>query len=106
MDKVFPRTRINFCPDTGHIDAAGGNSAEVVRRYADRIRYIHLKDYKDGNFLPLGEGAVDFKRILEALLASNFDGWITMEQDGYTGPATEGALRSREYLEAMLAGLR
>jgi inosose dehydratase len=109
MDKVFPRTRINFCPDTAHIDAAGGNSAEVVRKYADRIRYIHLKDYlrhRDGNFLPLGEGTVDFEGVLDALRAHNFDGWITMEQDGYTGPATEGAIRSREYLEALLARQR
>ncbi len=103
MDKVFSRTRISFCPDTGHIDAAGGNSAEVVRKYADRIQYIHLKDYRDGNFLPLGDGTVDFDGILEALRARNFDGWITMEQDGYTGPATEGAIRSREYLQALLA---
>ncbi len=102
MDKVFPRTRINFCPDTGHIDAAGSNSAEVVRKYADRIRYIHLKDYKDGNFLPLGEGKVDFAGILEALRAHNYDGWITIEQDGYTGPATEGAILSRERLQALL----
>ncbi len=106
MDKVFPHTRINFCPDTGHIDAAGGSSAEVVRKYGDRIRYIHLKDYKDGNFLPLGEGAVDFEGILEALHARNYDGWITMEQDGYTGPATEGAILSRERLEAMLGRYR
>jgi inosose dehydratase len=106
MDKVFPHTRINFCPDTAHIDAAGGNSTEVVRKYADRIRYIHLKDYQDGNFLPLGEGRVDFEGILDALRARNYDGWITVEEDGYTGPATAGAILSRKRLEALLGRSR
>ncbi len=46
----------------------------VVRKYADRIRYIHLKDYKDGNFLPFNEGVVDFEGILDALRVHNFDG--------------------------------
>jgi sugar phosphate isomerase/epimerase len=49
---------------------------------------------------------VDFEGVLDALRAHNFDGWITMEQDGYTGPATEGAIRSREYLEDLLARQR
>lgn len=103
MDKVFPHTRINFCPDTAHIDAAGSSSVEVVRKYAKRIRYIHLKDVRDGNFLPLGRGTVDFRGILDTLHAHNYSGWITIEQDGYSGPAAEGALHSRDYLEAALA---
>jgi len=77
LARVLPKTSINFCPDTAHIDAAGGLSAEVIRQYGDRIRYVHLKDYQGGNFLPLGEGQVDFPGILAALQAHQFNGWIT-----------------------------
>ncbi|MDQ6747023.1 MAG: sugar phosphate isomerase/epimerase [Candidatus Dormibacteraeota bacterium] len=102
LARVMPKTSIYLCPDTGHVDAAGGQSAALVREYGDRIRYIHLKDYQGGNFLPLGEGQVDFPAILDALAAHQFNGWITVELDSYAGAPKEPAIRSREYLEGRI----
>lgn len=98
--RIFEYTSINFCPDTAHLEAGGGNPANLIRTYADRIKYVHLKDYHDGNFLPLGEGQQDLDGILHALRELQYDGWIGIELDGYDGPAREAAERSRMYLEA------
>lgn len=100
--RVFELTAIGFCPDTAHLDAAGGDSAELIRTYGDRIPYVHLKDYADGAFLPLGQGQLDFDRILGALRETGYDGWIAVELDGYPGDQLEAARASRTYLEERL----
>jgi inosose dehydratase len=97
--RVFALSSIGFCPDTAHLDAAGGDSVELIKTYGSRIPYIHLKDYADGEFLPVGEGSLDFDAILTALAAHDYDGWITVELDAYSGPKQEIARKSREFLE-------
>ena len=111
---------VGLCLDTGHYHYGGGNPLDAVHRYKSRIRHLHLKDvrpsvlesvrrdrigYLDavrrGIFCELGEGAVDFRSVLEELEKYGFHGWAIFEQD--VDPATAGApsasaLRSREYL--------
>lgn len=100
IDKVFQHTRINFCPDTAHLEAADGDPAALIRTYAARIKYVHLKDYQDGKFLPLGQGQQDLHDILTALQEIAYDGWIGVELDGYDGSARKAAEQSRAFLEA------
>ena len=44
--KVFSSSKIYFCPDTAHLFAAGGDPAELILEHANRIRYVHLKDFR------------------------------------------------------------
>jgi len=97
--KVFAHTGINFCPDTAHLEAGGGDPAQLIRTYADRIKYVHLKDIKDGTFLPLGQGQQDLDGILAALREIGYDGWIGVELDAWASPI-EGARISKAFLEA------
>ena len=46
LDRLMPQTRIGFCPDTAHLAAGGGDPAELIRRYPDRVRHVHLKDVR------------------------------------------------------------
>ena len=87
LERVFSRTPIGFCPDTAHQAAAGGDPVELIRRYADRISYLHLKDARLDPlaFVPVGEGDLDIAGILAALDAVGFDGWLTLELDSYDG---------------------
>jgi inosose dehydratase len=103
LQKVFQYTGINFCPDTAHLQAGGGNPPELISTYGDRIRYVHLKDYEDGSFLPLGQGQLDFSEILGALRAVQYDGWITIELDSYEGSPREAAQISKEFLAERMA---
>ena len=34
---------VGLCLDTGHIEYCGGDSAEIIRRYPERVEYIHFK---------------------------------------------------------------
>jgi inosose dehydratase len=97
--QIFQHTSINFCPDTAHLQAGGGDPAELIRTYADRIKYVHLKDFKDGQFLPLGQGSQDLDGVLAALQAIRYDGWILVELDAWE-PPIEGARISKAFLEA------
>ncbi len=106
LDKLMPLTKINLCPDTGHIEAGGGNAVETVRKYVDRIKYVHLKDYSSEGFFPLGKGGVNFKEIFEILHNNGFDGDFTIEADGYAGSPEEAAVHSYNYLNNLLASFK
>ncbi|MFX0561097.1 sugar phosphate isomerase/epimerase family protein [Tepidibacillus infernus] len=97
LDKLMPLTTINLCPDTAHIEAGGGDPVEVIKKYADRIKYVHFKDYQNGEFLPLGEGHQKFDEMLKVLDKVRYDGWITVELDSYPDPK-HGAEISRQFL--------
>jgi inosose dehydratase len=97
LDKLMPLTTINICPDTAHIEAGGGDPVAVIKKYVDRIKYVHLKDYLNGQFLPLGEGNQKIDELLQVLEDANYDGWITVELDSYPDPK-KGAEISREFL--------
>jgi inosose dehydratase len=97
LDKLMPLTKINLCPDTAHIEAGGGDPVAVIKKYIDRIKYVHFKDYKNGEFLPLGEGHQKFAEMINVLEEANYDGWITVELDSYPDPK-QGAKISRSYL--------
>jgi inosose dehydratase len=103
IERVFSRSAIRFCPDTGHLQAAGGDPVELVRTYRERIDYVHIKDLDDaGGFVPLGQGVLDVGGVLEVLRETGFDGWLTVETDGWDGDPGEGARTSRAHLETLL----
>ncbi|GAA3237705.1 TIM barrel protein [Pseudonocardia petroleophila] len=102
VEKIFTRSRIGFCPDTAHLAAGGGDPAELIRRFPDRIRHVHLKDLRDGVFLPLGEGDVDFTDVLAAIREVGYDRWLVVELDSYDGDPAEAARISRAFLDRVL----
>jgi len=113
--------------DTGHYVYGGGDPVELIRRRGRRMRYVHLKDaranelgrvregdvamaeaWARGVFCPLGEGVVDFPRVVESLRAEGYSGWLIVEQD--VVPDAQGRLvpepfasarRSRSYLKEL-----
>lgn len=104
LARLLPRTRIGFCPDTAHLAAGGGDPAELIRRYPDRIRHVHLKDLRSDPFgwLPLGQGVLDFADILRALRETGYDSWLIVELDDYDGDPREAAEISKTYLDGLL----
>jgi len=56
-------------------------------------------------FVPLGDGQLNFVPIIQALRTIGYDGWITVETDGYAGDPKVSAERSKQYLEELLAGV-
>lgn len=100
--KVFAHTRIDFCPDTAHLAAAGGNLPEMIREHQQRISYVHLKGWQREpfGFTPLDTGTLDMAPVVGALSEINFGGWITVELDAWADPKA-GAARSLEFLRRL-----
>lgn len=100
IDRVLSRSGIAFCPDTAHLAAGGGDPAELIRRYGDRVAHVHLKDLTTQplTFQPLGHGQVDFAAVLAALKDLGYRGQAIVELDSYPGRPAEAADISREYL--------
>lgn len=107
LARLLPRTRIGFCPDTAHLAAGGGDPAELIRRYPDRIRHVHLKDLRSDPFgwLPLGRGVLDFADIMRAVRDTGYDSWVIVELDDYDGDPREAAEISKTYLDGLLRDL-
>lgn len=113
---------LGLCFDTGHYAFGGGNPAEAVEQYKDRIWHVHFKDYeprvgelarvnqwnyfesvKQGVFCELGKGNVDFKTVMGILSSKGYQGWAVVEQDVLPGMGTPKvcARNSRVFLEEL-----
>jgi inosose dehydratase len=97
LDDLGPDV-IGVGPDTGHLRWAGIDPAEFIRRYADRVGGIHIKDcfpdYLDHTdergyhdlaatkrlWAEPGLGVVDFDAVLAAL-PDDYDGDLMIEID-------------------------
>jgi inosose dehydratase len=92
IERALSRSEISFCPDTGHLILGGGDPAQLIRQWADRIDLVHLKDVTaEGGFVPLGQGVMDVADVCQAVLDIGFDGWVGIELDGWDGDPAEGA---------------
>lgn len=102
--EVFKHTTIDFCPDTAHLAAAGGDPAAQIRELRNRISYVHLKGWQREPFAftPLDRGDLDIAPIIAALRETGFSGWIATELDAWPDPK-EGAELSMKYLRTALS---
>lgn len=81
---------VGFCLDTGHLNLAGGNPAETIKLYGDRLLAVHLHDnhgLTDEHLLP-GKGGIDFNVIKTALQEISFGGAYNFELKEFN-PATD-----------------
>lgn len=105
--------------DSGHLSFAGIDPEKVLRRYAKRVRHVHLKDLRkevvrrsreekwsflkgvrEGTFTVPGDGDVDFGPIFQILEESDYEGWIVVEaeQDPAVANPLEYAMKARKYI--------
>ncbi len=99
--------------DIAHWQAADGDPVDAVRRYADRLLFLHFKDLQrpapggapaSYRFVELGQGSVNVRGVLDALQQVGFSGWCIVELDRVTSAdrsAAQSAALSRRYLESI-----
>lgn len=102
VDRLFEKSSIPFCPDIAHLAAGGGDPLEMIKKYKNRIKYVHLKDLKDGAFVPLGKGDLKISEIIEFLISEGYTGDWLVEIDGYDGDPEEASLTSYNFLKEKL----
>jgi inosose dehydratase len=112
LDAADPRF-VKLELDIAHYHQAGGDPADAIRSYGDRLLFLHLKDVespvpggKAGSyrFVPLGDGSVNLKAVFAALDTVSFDGWGIVELDGVAGQdysAKEGNAKSVGFLKSL-----
>jgi inosose dehydratase len=113
LDASDPRY-VRLQLDTAHWAQAGGDPAEAVRTYAERLLFLHVKDLESPvpgreaqswRFVGLGRGRLDFQAFFGALRDVGFDGWAIVELDRTVEPGQtpkESAVQARAYLEQTL----
>ena len=102
LARVMALTTIGLCPDTAHLAAGGNDLPELIRTYAARIPYIHLKGLsrEPFGFVPLDEDP-EMAATVQALKDVHYDGWITVELDSHPRPDV-AARRSLDWLQSQL----
>jgi inosose dehydratase len=117
---------VNLCLDTGHLAYRRADSVELIRRYPDRIGYVHIKqmdpavvdraereDLAFGQAVALGasceppKGLPEVPPVVDALSELDAELFVVVEQDMYPvdfdAPAPVAA-RTREYLRGVGVG--
>jgi sugar phosphate isomerase/epimerase len=93
--------------DCGWAAVAGQKPAELLRRYANRITMLHVKDFKMGHGampLPeppsteLGHGVIDYHPIFEAAKNANKIEHIFVEQEEFDMPPMEALKVDADYM--------
>ena len=111
LDRIgHPAVKINY--DTANVEFYSGVRAEDdLPAIADRVAHVHLKDMRGGrgewDFPAIGEGHVDFARVMEILRAAGFEGPYSVEVEFSGGvpwpPLNEVNAAMRDSREALAA---
>jgi len=101
--------RIGCCIDVGHTVRAGTDVVQAIHAAGPRLFNVHMKDLtnfqsKDSQ-VPVGEGIMPVKRILEALIAIKYKGFVDLEYEIHPDDPMPGVISSFAYMRGVLAGL-
>lgn len=106
--------------DSGHLAYCGEDYIAVLKKYADRIKHVHLKDIRKeivakvkkehlsflqgvrlGAFTVPGDGDIDFEPIFDILAKADYKGWLLVEaeQDPAIANPFKMAVKARKYIK-------
>jgi sugar phosphate isomerase/epimerase len=98
---------LNF--DIGHAFCVSQEPEEWIPRMVEHTRHYHIEDIAatrcHAHMIP-GDGAIDFEAVLRAILATGYDGWVTVELYPYIDNPDDAGCRAKEHLEQVLKGLK
>jgi inosose dehydratase len=122
IDKLMEMTDPNLVYllfDTGHLTFSGVNPEDVLRKYVNRIKHVHLKDIRkevlervssehmsflqavrEGVFTVPGDGMIDFDVLFKILEENSYSGWFVVEaeQDPAKANPLEYAIKARRFI--------
>lgn len=98
--------RLGLCIDVGHTLRIGGDPVADLRKYADRLYDVHIKDvsaigtkFED---MPYGKGILDVRGVLKALLDLKFSGHLEMEYEAQPEAPLPGMKESIAYVQKVV----
>ncbi|MCL6560711.1 MAG: myo-inosose-2 dehydratase [Firmicutes bacterium] len=106
--------------DTGHLSFSGIDPEAVLKKYAKRVKHVHLKDVrkdvlekvkkenwsflkavKEGVYTVPGDGMIDYDPLFKLLAENDYEGWFVVEaeQDPAKANPLEYALKARKFIK-------
>jgi sugar phosphate isomerase/epimerase len=87
---------MNYVLDVAHAYLQG-EIFQFIETFGSKIKHVHVSDNrgKADQHLPLGEGNINWSKVLDALEDINYDGWLVIE-------SYQKMEKSIEYLRALL----
>lgn len=120
-DKVFPSpldvfkavksmdARMGCCIDIGHTVRAGTDVVEAIHEIGPRLFNMHAKDLTDfhnrDSQVAVGKGKLPFREIFEALIKTNYKGFIDLEYEIHGDDPMPGVTESFAYMRGVLNGM-
>jgi sugar phosphate isomerase/epimerase len=101
--------RIGCCIDVGHTVRSGTDVVQAIRLAGPRLFNMHMKDLR--NFtdkesqVAVGEGIMPIREIFEALIATNYGGFVDLEYEIHADDPMPGVISSFAYMRGVLAGM-
>ena len=123
IDKLMDLTDENLVYllfDSGHLVYSGEDALEVLKKYVNRVKHVHLKDIRKekveevkrdklsflqgvrkGAFTVPGDGDIDFEPIFKVLDDNNYEGYLLVEaeQDPAIANPLEYVIKARKYIK-------
>ncbi len=101
--------RFGLCVDVGHTQRAGVDPAGSIRKLADRVLDVHIKDVSaasaEGGTIEIGRGVIDIPEVCRALLEIKFSGAVSFEFEKDGKDPLAGVAESVGYIRGVLAAL-
>ncbi len=105
QDRLFSYAgRLQVCVDVSIAALMREDAVAQLRKYRDRLGYVHMKDVAPGKFCIMGRGMglLDFGLIRQTLLDIGYKGWVDGELGSGADTGTvESCYANREYLRSL-----
>jgi inosose dehydratase len=72
---------VSFVLDAGHAYHGGANVPEFIRAHSKRIVGMHLRDFKDGHYVELGQGTFPLAQVVATIRQIGWKGWVENEEE-------------------------
>jgi len=101
--------RIGCCIDVGHTVRTGTDVVEAIHQVGPRLFNMHIKDLADlrvkESQVAVGRGRMPVREIFEALIATNYQGFVDLEYEIHGDDPMPGVIESFAYMRGVLAGM-
>jgi len=120
-DKVFPSPldvlktvksmdpRMGCCIDIGHAVRAGADIVQAIHEIGPRLFNLHAKDLTDFHSkesqVAVGQGKMPVREIFEALIRTNYKGFVDLEYEIHGDDPMPGVIESFAYMRGVLDGM-
>ena len=86
-------SEVGLLLDAGHAYEAKADIPHFFEMHHRRIIGLHVRDYKNGEQVPLGSGTFPLRELAAAIDRANWQGWILCEEERLNAKPGDAAMR-------------